>query len=411
MRWFTNGCETEPMVDDGGGFYRFEGPYAVGAGATCSRDTSIKRSGTASRANNTGASASNSYTNFNVGLQGEFGYYLRFYFRVSALPSTSSTLAILSDNSILLTSARLTSGGKLQLWNDVAASQIGSDSAATIAVDTWYRLELYTKVISAGTDEAALRLDGTTVASASGLALSTSMVTLGYFGWCNGDHTANSIINIDDVALNDDQGATNNSWPGEGSIVYLNAISDNARGANWTGGAGGTTSLFEAVNNSPPSGVAAGSATNTSQIKNTNTADVTGNYDADMESYTTAGLTAADTIALVQSIFQVGSSAATNITSAIRIVSNPAQGSEESKLSGTGAAIGTYGSEWHTHWGEAQDSPSVTLGTSPVLRFGRRGTEAAELHCCGMRIAVEYVPGEASTFVSRGTMTSRGVAW
>jgi hypothetical protein len=339
MRWFTNGCETTPLTDDGGGFFRFEGPSIVGAGATVTRSTSVKRSGTAARAHNTGASASNAYSNLNWGLQGEFGYYLRIYFRVSALPSTFASLAILADNSALLTSARLTSGGKLQLWNDVAESQIGSDSAATIAVDTWYRLELYTKVISAGTDEATLRLDGTTVASASGLALSTSMVTLGYFGFANGVHNANSVCYIDDVAVNDDQGASNNSWPGAGSIVYLDAISDNARGANWTGGAGGTSNLFNAVDNDPPSGVSAASDTDLTQIKNTNTADTTGNYDTNLESYTTAGLTASDSITLVQSVLQVGSSSATNVSGAIQIVSNPAQGSEESKLMGEGSAI------------------------------------------------------------------------
>ena len=73
MRWFTNGCETTPLVDDGGGFFRFEGPYTVGAGATVTRSTSVKRSGTASRAHNSGASQSAAYTNVNVGLQGEFG--------------------------------------------------------------------------------------------------------------------------------------------------------------------------------------------------------------------------------------------------------------------------------------------------------------------------------------------------
>ena len=168
--------------------------------------------------------------------------------------------------------------------------------------------------------------------------------------------------------------------------------------------------MWDAVNGNPPSGVSAASDTNTTQIKNTNTADTTGNYDANMTSYTTAGLTAADTIRLVQSIYQIGSSSATNVSGAIRIVSNPAQGSEESKLAGAGFAIGTYGDGWHSFWGATQDSPSVTLGTSPVLRIGRRGTEAAELYCCGMRIAVEYIPGVAGVPIGWIT-TSRGTSW
>jgi len=61
---------------------------------------------------------------------------------------------------------------------------------------------------------------------------------------------------------------------GASNDILLLPISDSSRGT-WTAGAGGTTSLFEALNNIPPAGLA--TPTNTSQITNV---DKTGNQDA-----------------------------------------------------------------------------------------------------------------------------------
>lgn len=393
MRWFTIGNELTPQSAESPFFYG-EGNAVTGAGASVTRSTSVKRSGVASRAHNSGASQANAYTLIHWGLQGNFGYYTRIYFRVSALPVSSMRILSLGDEVEFLTAAYLTPTGVIQLWKNVAGSeaQLGSDSVATVAIDTFYMLELYTKAVSGANDEAALRFEGTTVASVTGQTLSESMVTRVYMGWAGvGVPAANSIIYIDDVAVNDDQGATHNSWPGQGSIVYLNPISDNARDTNWVAGAGGTSNLFDAVDNEPPAGVAFGSATNTSQIKNTNTADTTGNYDANLTTYANAGITDTDTIKLVQPFAHIGSSSATNVSGALRVVSNPA-GSEDAKTAGTGGAIGAYPSNWHSWWGTAITLPSVVLATSPVLRIGRRGSEASQIHCAGMRLAVEYAP-------------------
>jgi len=101
-------------------------------------------------------------------------------------------------------------------------------------------------------------------------------------------------------------------------------------------------------------------------------------------------------VTLVQAVAQLGSSSATTFAGALKVDSNPAQTPEDSATFGTGAAVGAYGTGWRSHWGTAQVSPSVTLATRPIMLVGRRGSQAAEAHCCGKRIAVEYVAGGAS---------------
>lgn len=390
-RWFTIGCESTPTNGEGV-FFRFEGEYTAGANATVTKSTSVKRTGAASRAHNAGVSDALVYTQLFWGLQGANGYYTRIYFRVSALPAGTVRILYHADNTTPLTGARLTAAGKIQLWNEVSGSeaQIGSDSAATVAADTWYRLELFTKVVAGASDQTELRLDGTSVASASGQAYSESQVTNVNYGWLNSPG-ASKVFYVDDVAVNDDTGAALNTWPGAGQIVYLLPLSDNARTGSWTTGSGATTSLFEAVNNDPPVGTTL--PLNQTQIVDASTTDTTGNYDANMQSYSAAGIVAGSTVTVAQSVFQVGTNNTVTVSGAMRIVSNPAQASEDSKTIGNSAALGVWPSNWHTIWGTAQATPAPTLGTQPVLRIGRRGTQLTELHCCGMRIAVEYTPG------------------
>ena len=365
----------------------------TGAGADILQETTSQRSGPSCiKVDSTGTnSLGNLFTAW--GSLGANGYYVRIYMRFGALPASTVRVMQMDDSAgspAALVSAKLTAAGKLQLWNQTGTpAQIGSDSAATIKINTWYRVELHCKTVTGASDTAALRLDGVEIASATGLALSDVNVGGVRYGIMDAVG-ASRVFMYDDMAVNDDTGSNQTSWPGDGTVAYSRPLSDNARGANWTAGAGGTTNLWDAVNADTPAGVAFASATNTSQIKNTNTADTTGNYDANMESYTTAGVGATDTIVLVQSVTQVGSTGE-DITGAVQIVSNPAQSSEESKSMGAGSAMGSYGTAWESVWGAAQYAPVVVFGTQPVLRIGRRGTQPQELHCCGMRIAIEYV--------------------
>jgi hypothetical protein len=194
------------------------------------------------------------------------GYYTRAYLRFSALPSaTKKVLAAVTAADGVLVSARLTSGGKLQLWNDVAGTQIGSDSDLTLAVDTFYRIELYFKITSANTDEAELRIldaqfeweDGTTVASATGLTVSNTAPGRIRAGWIDAPGVTSNMY-VDDVALNDSTGTANNSWAGAGSVFLLPALLVNEWNSwkDCSDGAGAAANYLGVLDNSPPIGIA-----------------------------------------------------------------------------------------------------------------------------------------------------------
>jgi len=116
-------------------------------------------------------------------------------------------------------SIQLTTTNTLQLRNNLAV-QIGSDSAA-LSNDTWYRLELS---FNPATGAVEARIDGTSFASGSTATGSWSRIIVGVItGTPTGD------MYVDDVAVNDDSGSFQNTWPGSGKIIVLkpNAAGDN----------------------------------------------------------------------------------------------------------------------------------------------------------------------------------------
>jgi hypothetical protein len=388
------------------------------SGATVVIQSTVKRSGTYAYHCNSGAGGVTSYLGA-LAMSSSGASYVRFAIRVSTLPSSTVRICRPQASNANI-SVRLTSGGKLQLWNEVAASQIGSDSAATIAVDTWYRVELYWNEAGAGAvDDGELRLDDTTVASFTNLDLGTTSGTF-QFGWVDSPG-ANRSLYVDDLCQNTTTGSDQNSWPGDGKIVLLLPISDSIRDALWTGGAGGTSNLFEAVNNTPPTGTA--SETDSTQIEHAGGAGgTTDDYEATMTTYSTAGLVSGDTVTVVQLLVAHGEdiNTGTKVLSS-EVLSNPAIASSGNFNAGNDAgALATYPSTWTIHRGTIAYAPSVTLGTSPVMRVRRPETANRVASVCFMGMLVEYAPpgvvdatgtiASGSLSVSGQSITGTGVA-
>jgi hypothetical protein len=323
-------------------------------------------------------------------------YWGRAYYHFTNLPGT--TIRIWASNTgTQSVSVKLTAAGKLQLWDDVGNAQIGSDSAATLTTGTWYRVEvMWRNNTTAATDATELRLDGTSVASASNLTFSTTWTSTRW-GWHEAPG-ANLTCDVDDIVINDGNGAANNTWPGDGKVVMLKPISDNARAALWTGGAGGTTNLFEAVNNTPPIGTA--TETDLTQIEHAGgAAGTTDAYDANMTSYTTAGVGASDTVDAVQLLAMHGEDIATGTKLLnFEVVSNPAIASTGNVTAGNDiGALGTYPTNWTRHAGTIAQAPSVTKGTSPVMRVRRPETASRVASVCFMAMYVAYTPAVVAT--------------
>ncbi len=366
------------------------------------RDTGTKRTGNASYKSDTGAGSADSYMSTPTALWSAVAgkiVYFRAYFLFTALPSANGFIATIGAASV-----RVTTAGKLQLIN-FPATQIGSDSVDTIATSQWYRIELALTYDGTATSFSAaeLRMDGTTVASSSGLSLTVD--TAANWGWPVSP-AANSVVYADDVAVNDSTGAANNTWPGSGKVIMMCPISDNNRGA-WTqgAGAGGTTNLWDAVNNTPPVGVADASATATTQIKNRTTTNPS-NYDGNLDTYTNAGVGTADTVNSIQVWTVTGEDPATGTKAGtVSMVSNPAIGTASFNFGNDAGTQGTYLGLWFWSKTAISEAPSVTKGSAPVIRITctSGATAARSASCCFLGAYVDYTPGATGSLLPGNT--------
>jgi hypothetical protein len=338
-------------------------------------------------------------------------YFLRAYFAPSsALPSAAAS--VLGCTGTTGVSARLTPGGKLQLWNNEGTpAQIGSDSAATLATLTYYRIEL--KIVVNGSTQIAsgeLQLDGVSVATFSGLTLSVASGLS--VGWLTAPG-ANITCRIDDVALNNSAGAVNNSWPGAGKVVLLKATGDSAVGTGWVLGGNGAEagSGWDNLINTPPQSLAdstGGGTQDSVQIRNA-TAAANSNFDVTLTTYTAAGVGASD---IVNALVPWVCTAATSSTSAkqgtVGIVSNPTIANVALAATGTSGAFwqgnvaSTYPAGWKWSPGTITEAPTVTLGTAPVARITQVTSSTRLAMVCFLGMYVDYTPVSGTTYTKAG---------
>jgi hypothetical protein len=398
-RLLTTGFETNSILTIGLGAL-VDGQTVSGSPTT---QTSVVRSGTYALSCDSGAGNAATQIlleNLTTPALGTT-VYARAYINVPAAPTTDSSVLSLAFGGHIR--AQLTTALTLKLLNNSEAA-VGSASA-TLSVNTWYRVELaQTMVAGSNDDYIELRLDGVTVASSTtanqGAASGTLQVTC---GWNSTTPGANKIVYTDDVAINDSTGGNETSWPGDARVALLLPISDNARATLWTGGAGGTTNLFDAVNNTPPAGTA--TETDSTQIEHAGgAAGSTDAYDANMTSYLTAGISGSDTINCVQLLAWHGEDISTGAKLLdFSVVSNPAIASSGNVTAGdsTPSALGTFPTEWGLHRGTVSYVPSVTVGTSPVMRAMRPETATRVASVCFMGMIVDYTPHRAPPFSKR----------
>lgn len=332
--------------------------------------------------------------------------HVRAHVRFANLPGTATTVLRFQTTSV---SARVTSGGKLQLWNDTGTpAQIGSDSAATLTTGTYYRIELRFTAAAAGSAAAQLLLDGVTVATGTSLTVTATQPTTAQMGWVTAPG-ANLTCQVDCWAVNDAAAGTGQTgYPGPGTVVILKPISDSARDAGWIGGAGGTTNLWGAVDNTPPTGVATASATDTSQNENA-VSTTTEAYSANLQTYTTGGLASGDVVAVAAMVTATGTSSLTSTNECgIQITSNPAIGEVVISVEASGATSNTYPTGWGRDVVGMTHAPSVTNGTSPVMRI-RKNTAATRIHqVCFMGLMIDYYTGPTTIAVPTATATGAG---
>lgn len=312
-------------------------------------------------------------TNISFAPTGTINYF-HFGLYIATLPSANMIIMQLNGINLLLTTT-----GNLRVGSG------GSDSTVTLSTGTWYWIG-YRGVT--GTSVVLFQIDGVDQVTGNFTSSGTAITI--------GTQSAGTVDVYYDDLIGDDAG-----FVAPTKVSLLAPISDNARATLWTTGAGGTTALWDAVDNVPPGGLASGSETATSSIKHAGgAAGTTDAYDANLQSYTTAGVTSGATIVAVQSFIRCGADIATGTKLlAVGLVSNPAESLSGSfTLPGVahGADSATTPTSWITDRHAATISPSVTLGTSPVLRVNRPET-ASRVACVDfMGLYVAWRPAAAA---------------
>jgi hypothetical protein len=341
---------------------------------TAGYSTAIKRTGAASMRCNPASGAQGKVqaaTNDSTGNYQHFGLY------VATLPSVA--------RSIYRTLLFLNSNGTLTLKDDSAAT-IGTSSIA-LSTGQWYWIGVRHLT---GTSVVWLQIDDVNAISGTG-TVGAGQQNYG----CDGVEASAIDLYFDDI-VDDSAGFLASS-----KVALLLPISDNAVGTGWTLGTGTAISSngWSSVDNTPPVGVAnveAGS--DPKQIRNAS-ANANVNYDANLTTYSTAGVGASDTVLAVQQIVATAAPVSTSAKQGtFGISSNPVIANVALAAGGvsgafwSGVAEGNYATGWKLSFGAVTASPSVTVGSSPVARITQVTSSTRIATVCFMGLYMAWTP-------------------
>lgn len=302
------------------------------------------------------------------------GNFIRFYARFESLPAT--TARTFCGNHAAGGGLNLTvdPSGKITAYDGVTA--LSATGLPVITSTThYYRIEI--SVVTAASE---VRIDGTVIL----LLLNSSAFSarLGATDTVADTYT----IRYDDYCVD------NAAYPGDGQSILLLPISDNTN-VSWAAGGGGTTNMWQAIDNVPPAGVASGSETNTSNIQSTASTG-TAHYTTNLQTYTAAGIGSADTINAVSLVMVEGEDIATGTKTGSWSGTNPTFGSTTFTFGGAGGAHGTTNVST-TLWVPNTlfvAAPTVTLGSSPTVDIVKTDTTTRKACVAFVGAYVEYTP-------------------
>lgn len=203
---------------------------------------------TGSYAGRANPSASVQRFKYTLSLSGINIVFCRFYVRISTPPASDSTIAYLEGTGDVLFGIRLTSDNKLRLYDEFNGVNIGSASAALVTGE-WHRVELYTDITTDTSTVGIARLDGTEFAR--GTADFSGIGPIAVFSM--GPVTSSTYdVYYDDVAINDNLGSYQNSWPGDGRIIHIRPTSNSS--FQWLKETGdpGDANNYQKIDDTPP---------------------------------------------------------------------------------------------------------------------------------------------------------------
>ncbi|KKW13399.1 MAG: LPXTG-motif cell wall anchor domain protein [Candidatus Gottesmanbacteria bacterium GW2011_GWB1_49_7] len=208
--------------------------------------STIKRSGAYSVQINSLVSATPKWVASQYAGGGTGPWFARVYIRPDTLPSAENTIVALNDGPNVTTPiiwVTLDNTGVLRLYDEDGA--IGSASSALTTGSFENRIELQTNA-SGGAGACIVRclLNGTEFAGSSTRSLSAGTNAIVIGGNLLSEAQTQGEWYFDDLAINNNSGSFQNSYPGAGNVVALrpNTTGDNAAfarggtdsGANWS---------------------------------------------------------------------------------------------------------------------------------------------------------------------------------
>lgn len=350
-----------------------QGPDGQATGTGCSIVTTNARSGTyCARIVASGSVANYIDLPYTTGNGAAISnQWARIYILMETLP-TSISRAILGNPAGSNLFVKINTDGTLTLLQG-PSTVIGTSTTALTDTTRWYRIEIKCST------SPELRIDGTV--EISGTSTSSAMnATIG----AHETGVADSYI-----AYFDDWAVDDTTYPGDSVIKLLLPTSDHSR-LNWTAGAGGTTSLFDAVDNIPPVGVASASETNTSNVES-NSSTGTATYEADLPTYASIGINTGE-IKTLRSVIVHGEDIATGTKTASALLQNPFVGLGTFTFGGDAGAHGAYsGGLWKVAE-TFQDSPTPSMVAANWIQVKKTDTTTRVGCICFMGLYVEYIP-------------------
>ena len=323
--------------------------------------------------------------------------YMRVWINTGTAPPAKCQILSISNNVDQNLELTWETNGHMTL------THLGVGSVTTAGVvqqSQWILVKLYTNWATSN-DTDRITINGEVLEDH--LAHNSTMPNSALIGFSGPETNPGTQCNFDDIAINDASGGNENTAPDDSAyVLWLPAVSDTAIGG-WTAGAGSTSSLFEAVNNVPVTGVASASEDNTTNIKNS-VSSASDNYDAGVISYQAAGVPANKTVRLAQAVVRHGENASTGTENgAVQLVSNPADAGETSFTFGgdAGAHVAdatTSALLWRTTYGAIVYAPLINRTNRPVVRVGKRTANTNQVCVDMLGVMIEV----GSAFSSSG---------
>lgn len=271
--------------------------------------------------------------------------------RITARPATTARMLLngISPYERLLINA----DGTLTLQDSTGASH-GTTTTALTDTTRWYRIEV--RVPADGSASSELRIDGRTEFTFTHKSLDNLPTWLGNYDNVADTYTAY----FDDFVIAD----AAHGWIGPTAVYHLLPTADAQRGS-WTGGSGGTTNLWDAINNVPPAGTA--TETNTTQIESADSSgdNSTDEYRATTQTIASVVGTGASVLAMSCGCFH-GEDVATGTKTGSIALTSPTISATTFTFGQDLAALGTYPDYWQWR-SPAPITSGWTNNTAPVI--------------------------------------------